>query len=159
MRCLTTTQRSFRWRTFSGALERFDAIWEEENPDMPIEIYRQRCIRAMKLGSSDEIGAVGGANLAKGRVTLIVAPVSSEVSNPIVPPRVLAMSFAEYAPRPVPPCFSAVANFSKACSERTPDTSHSVRADQAPRVVSQQAAPRKTASAGSGCLRQARRGW
>jgi hypothetical protein len=63
----------------------------------------------MKVGSSDEIGAVGGANLAKGRVTLIVVPVSSEVSNPIVLPRVFAMSFAEYAPRPVPPCFSAVA--------------------------------------------------
>ena len=57
----------------------------------------------MKLGYSDEIGAVGGANLAKGRVTLIVVPVSSEVSNPIVLPRVFAMSFAEYAPRPVPP--------------------------------------------------------
>jgi class 3 adenylate cyclase len=38
---------------FHEALERFNAMKGEENLDPPVEIYRRRCTRAIKLGGAD----------------------------------------------------------------------------------------------------------
>lgn len=43
---------------FDQALAHFDALLKEENHDPPVEIYRRRCIRAIKLGVTDEGGSI-----------------------------------------------------------------------------------------------------
>ena len=40
---------------FQEALARFNAMREEENLDPPVEIYRRRCARAIRLGATDEM--------------------------------------------------------------------------------------------------------
>jgi len=40
---------------FSQALQRFDALRRENDPDATIEIYRSRCSRALKVGSFDDL--------------------------------------------------------------------------------------------------------
>ena len=40
---------------YQEALARFNAIRGKENLDPPVEIYRQRCVRATKLGAAEEI--------------------------------------------------------------------------------------------------------
>jgi len=39
---------------FSQALVRFNALQDEKNLDPPVEVYRRRCIRAIKLGMIEE---------------------------------------------------------------------------------------------------------
>ena len=41
---------------FSQALARFDVLRGEKNLDPPVEIYRRRCVRAIKLGIAEEDG-------------------------------------------------------------------------------------------------------
>lgn len=43
---------------FAQALAHFAALLKEENHDPPVEIYRRRCIRAIKLGMTDEGGSI-----------------------------------------------------------------------------------------------------
>lgn len=42
---------------FQEALARFDEMSKEGNLDPPVEIYRRRCARAIRLGATDEIDA------------------------------------------------------------------------------------------------------
>ncbi|HTZ53211.1 MAG TPA: response regulator [Spirochaetia bacterium] len=45
----------FHTGRFSQALQRFDALRREGDPDATIEIYRSRCSRALKVGSFDDL--------------------------------------------------------------------------------------------------------
>jgi hypothetical protein len=63
--------------------------------------------------NKDRAARGGGARQAAGSLTVMVVPSASEVWHSMDPPSVVAISFAEQAPRPVPPSLPAVANFWK----------------------------------------------